>query len=381
MQRYWRAIVGTVVLPGFREIGFCLVLLFAGLGSAGSLAAQDAAGPESAAREDGSDMTGSAAAAVQPPAPEVKLKLSRKYDMDRIGDRGIGDGFNLFSLNRERALGESMARRLDGRLQLVTDPEVNAYVNRVVQHLAINSDAKVPFTVRIVKNEDANATSFPGGYLYVNSGLIAACPDEATFVGILAHEVGHVAARHVTKALTRRMLFRVGAIPLMFITGGIAVAVDNAAGVAMPIYSAKFVRDSEREADLLAVEYTYAAGYDPEAFVQFFETIAAKQKFKGSKFINLMFSSHLMTEDRVRRAQAAIAAVLPERDKYVIDTSDFRQVKARLSEVAGLPCRDSNDKPVLVGSGKQCTGTDSDGRPKLKRRVDKLQSSFSAPEF
>ncbi len=366
-------------------MAFGAALLLVCLGTAGTLAAQDTAGEAATVQDDHSGAANSTVtmtnSADSTNSATVKLTFPRKYDMDRIGDRGIGEGFNLFSLNRERALGESMARRLDGRLQLVTDPEVNSYVNRIVQRLAINSDAKVPFTVRVVKNEDANATSFPGGYLYVNSGLIAASPDEATFAGILAHEVAHVAARHVTKMLTRRMLFRIGAIPLMFMTGGIALAVDNAAGFAMPLSNAKYVRDSEREADLLAVEYTYAAGYDPEAFVQFFEMIAAKQKYKGSKFINLMFSTHVMTEDRVRRAQAAIAAVLPERDKYVIDTSEFRQVKARLSETADQPCRDANDRPVLVGSGKQCSGADSDGRPKLKRRVDKLQSSYSQPEF
>lgn len=295
------------------------------------------------------------------------MKYPSKYDVDRIGDRGIGKGFDFFSLSREREMGENMSRDLDAHLQLVRDPELNAYVNRVVQNLVFHSDAKVPFTVRIVKNDEVNAFSLPGGFLYVNTGLIAAAPDEATFAGILAHEVAHVAARHATKALTRRMLFRAAYVPLMFVSGGVAVAIGNAAGVAIPFSNMKLSRDSEREADLLGLEYTYSAGYDPAAFVQFFETLQSRQKHKPPKFFGMMFTAHPMDADRIKRAQTVITSLLPEKSDYVIDTSDFRAAKERLFQVIHQPCTDASGMPILLGAGQKCGDKAAPkGRPTLR---------------
>lgn len=295
----------------------------------------------------------------------LNLKFPHKYDVDRIGDRGIGKGFNFFSLNRERAMGENMSRDLDAHLHLVRDPELNAYVNRVVQNLALHSDARLPITVRVVQNDEVNAFSLPGGFLYVNSGLIAACPDEATFAGILAHEVAHVAARHATKTMTRQMMFRMSTLPLVFVSGGIAAGIGNAAGFAIPFSNMKFNRDAEREADLLAVEYSYAAGYDPEAFVQFFETLQSRQKHKMPKFFGLMLTSHPMNEERIKRAQAEIETLLPEKSDYVLDTSDFRAAKDRLFQVVRQPCTDANGRPILVGMGQKC-GDKDEKRPSLR---------------
>jgi predicted Zn-dependent protease len=303
-------------------------------------------------------------------ASSVKLKHPDKYNVDRIGDRGIGKGINFFSLNRERAIGENMSRNLESHMHLIGDPDLNAYVNRIVQNLVIHSDAQAPFTVKIVKNDEINAFSLPGGFLYVNSGLIAACPDEATFAGILAHEVAHVAARHATKNLTRRMMFRMATLPFMFLTGGAAVAAGNAVALALPMSNMKFNRDSEREADLLALEYAYAAGYDPAAFVQFFETLQTRQYFKIPKLMAMMLTSHLMNDERIKRAQAEIATMLPEKAYYVIDTSDFRQAKARLFQVVQQPCTDASGMPILLGAGQRqhCSDPDSDTRPKLRRK-------------
>ena len=308
----------------------------------------------------------------------VRLKVPRKYDVDRIGDRGIGKGINFFSLNRERALGQAMSRDLDAHLHLVGDPELNAYVNRVVQNLAIHSDAKVPFTVRVVRNDEVNCFSLPGGFLYVNSGLIAAAPDEATFAGILAHEVAHVAARHATRTMTRRMMFRLASVPLMFLTGGVATAINATAAFTVPMSNMRFNRDSEREAYLLGLEYAYAAGYDPEAFVQFFETIQSHQKHKPPRFLGLMFTSHPMTDDRIKRAQEAIATMLPEKPDYVIDTSDFRQAKSRMFQVLQEPCRRTDGRPVLLRAGRRCTEkADSNDRPTLRRRVGQVTNPGS----
>lgn len=310
------------------------------------------------------------------PAPEahvqpilhstLNLKFPHKYDVDRIGDRGIGKGFNFFSLSRERAMGENMSRDLDAHLHLVRDPELNAYVNRVVQNLALHSDASLPITVRVVENDEVNAYSLPGGFLYVNSGLIAACPDEATFAGILAHEVAHVAARHATKTMTRQMLFKMSTLPLIFVSGGIAAGIGNAAGFAIPFTNMKFNRNAEREADLLAVEYSYSAGYDPEAFVQFFETLQTRQKHKMPKFFGLMLTSHPMNDERIKRAQAEIETLLPEKSDYVIDTSDFRAAKDRLFQVVRQPCTDANGRPILVSAGQKCGDKADNKRPSLR---------------
>ncbi len=298
-----------------------------------------------------------------------KAKLPAKYDIDRIGDRGIGGGFNLFSLEKERALGEAMSQRHEAHVKLVADPDINLYVNRVVQNLAMHSDAKLPITVRVVKNDGPNAYSFPGGFLYVTTGLIAVCPDEATFAGILAHEVAHIAARHVTKTITRRTMVRLATLPLMFLSGGVAAAVDNTAAVAMPMSNAKFVRDSEHEADLLALEYAYVAGYDPVVFVQFFETIEARQKRKIPGFMGLMFMPHLMNADRIRRLQAFINTALPAKTNYIIDTSDFSQLKARLFQVTEQPCRGVDGRPVLLSAGRQCPDpAETNDAPKLRRK-------------
>lgn len=358
MRRFWSSCLLSALNSRRRTITCCLaLLLISALGAAQEIA--------SIASDGGADVK---SAVVQPVAAAgLKLKLPEKYDITRIGDRGIGDGVNFYSREKERDLGESMARRFDTELQFLNDPEVNDYVNRVVQRLVIHSDAKMPFTVHVVKNEQVTAFSLPGGFLYVTTGLIAASPDEATFAGALAHEVAHVAARHVTRALTRKRLFGIASLPLVFLTGGAGAALNNAAGFGIPISGMKFARDSEREADLLGLEYTYAAGYDPHAFVQFLETMEAHQKQKLPGMLKLMFTSHVMTEDRIQRAQAEMASMLPEKPTYVIDSSEFQQAQARLFDLTD-PCRYSNGKPVLLGSGKKCDAPkEKEEKPKLKK--------------
>lgn len=364
-------------VPAFRKTIFAISLLFLAL--CGSLTAVGQ-NPDTVASIDHPDAVASGTESHSTPAafPDVsvppaaaaaiKLKVRPKYDVDRIGERGIGKGLNFFSLKRERALGEAMAGDLDAHLHLIRDPELNAYVSHVVQNLVFHSDAQVPFTVKIVKDDEVNAFSLPGGFLYVNTGLIAAAPDEATFAGILAHEVAHVAARHATKALTRRMLFRMAYVPMMFITGGAAIAINNAAGFVMPMAKLKFSRDSECEADLLGLEYVYAAGYDPGAFVQFFETIQSHQRQKHNmpKILGLMFNSQPATADRIKRAQAVITTMLPEKSDYIIDTSAFQSAKNRLSEVIHEPCTDAHGRPILLGAGQHCGDKSDSEKPTLR---------------
>jgi len=253
-----------------------------------------------------------------------KEKVPAKYDISHIGDRGVGNGSNKYSLEQERKLGQSLARDVESSSKLITDPVITQYVNRLGQRIASHSDAQVPFTIKVIKSDEINAFSLPGGYLYIDTGMILAVDNEAELAGIMAHEVAHVAARHVTRAATRMAIMRYVSIPL---------------GFAMPMLFMKFGRNAEREADLLGLEYEYAAGYDPQAFVQFFEKLHTTEKHKQN-LVEQLFATHPVTEDRIRRAQNEISSLLPEKVEYVVDTSEFQEVKARVDMLM-------HERPVL----------------------------------
>ena len=275
-----------------------------------------------------------------------------KYDVSRIGDRGIGDGLNFFSLQKEMAMGRELAGQVEAQSRLISDPMVTDYINRLGQTIVRNSDAKVPFTIKVIDNDEVNAFALPGGYFYVNSGLIMAADNEAELAGVMAHEIAHVAARHATKALTRNQLLNLASIPLIFVGGPVVFAMEQAAGVAVPMSFLKFSRDAELEADLLGLEYEYSAGYDPAAFVQFFEKLGQEKKHKFA-LLAKAFSTHPMTADRIKRAQEEIQEYLPPRDEYMLDTSEFQEVKAHLSSVL---------------NGRKLMGPQNANRPILHRR-------------
>ncbi|MBV9608273.1 MAG: M48 family metalloprotease, partial [Acidobacteria bacterium] len=216
--------------------------------------------------------------------------------------------------------------------RLVTDPMVTEYVNRIGQNIVRNSDARVPFTIKVIDDDEVNAFALPGGFFYVNSGLILAADNEAELAGVMAHEIGHVAARHATKNATKAQIWNLASIPLIFAGGPAGYAVRQAAGLLVPMSFLKFSRNAENEADLLGIEYEYAAGYDPQAFVEFFEKLQARDK-KHHSAIAKAFATHPMTEDRVKAAQKAIATYLPPREEYVVTTSDFEEVKEHLYQL------------------------------------------------
>jgi predicted Zn-dependent protease len=256
-----------------------------------------------------------------------------KYDINHIGDRGIGSGANKYSLEREQEMGHALAQDVEKHSKLVTDPVVTEYINRLGQKIVRNSDAKVAFTIKVIESDEINAFALPGGYFYVDTGLILAADNEAELAGLMAHEVAHVAARHATREETRMQGWRHACVPLMFF---------GPAGMILQIaVFMKFGRDAEREADLLGLEYDYVAGYDPQAFVQFFERLHAKEKQKEN-LVAKAFATHPITEDRIRRAQKEIFSLLPDRPEYVVDTSEFQDVKTRLAQLIS-----ENGRPVL----------------------------------
>jgi len=300
-----------------------------------------------------------------------------KQDVEAIGNRKVGGGTGLgnwYSLEKEIRMGKEYAQQIEASVKLVQDPVVTEYVNRIGQNLVRNSDARVPFTIKVIDSDEINAFALPGGFFYVNSGLIMAADEEAELAGVMAHEIAHVAARHATRQMTRSQWANIGTIPLIFVGGGIGYAVRSAAGLGLPLTFMTFSRGFEAEADYLGLQYMYKAGYDPQAFITFFEKIQAKEKKKPGT-LSKAFASHPQTPDRIEHSQEEIAHVLPPRDEYVVSTSEFDNVKARLavlenrrkiedSKEANRPTlrRTQTDKDAKDGK------TADDDRPTLKRR-------------
>jgi predicted Zn-dependent protease len=299
---------------------------------------------------------------------EPHKKLDPKYDVSMIGRRNIGKGLDFYSLQKEMLVGRQLANDVENSVRLVNDPVVTEYINRLGQRLVRNSDAKVPFTIKVIDDDEVNAFALPGGFFYVNTGLILAADNEAGLAGVMAHEIAHVAARHATKNQTRSDLFNIVSIPLLFAGGPVAMIARQAMSIAVPMSMLKFSRDDEREADMLGLEYDYATGYDPEEFVKLFEKMKKLEKQKKS-FLAKAFSTHPMTDDRIKRAQKEIEEYLPPRDAYIVDTSEFEQVRARVAELSNRR-RIDNGKvtlPVLHRRGPDDDAKPEDGRPTLHR--------------
>ncbi len=315
----------------------------------------------------------------EPDASKVK-HTGGEDDVDAIGNRnvggrGIGD---WYSLETEIRMGKQYAMQVENSVKLVQDPVVNEYVNRIGQNLVRNSDAKVPFTIKVIDSDEVNAFALPGGFFYVNSGLILAADEEAELAGVMAHEISHVCARHGMRQMTRANIAQIATIPLIFVGGGIGYGIYEAAGLGLPLTFMKFQRNFEAEADYLGLQYMYKTGYDPQAFISFFEKIQAKEKKKPGT-ISKAFASHPQTPDRIAASQKEIATILPARPQYIVTTSEFDDVKARLAMIENrhkvLDEKDAN-RPSLrraSTSDKTGSGTDTssdDDRPTLKRRDD-----------
>jgi predicted Zn-dependent protease len=252
-------------------------------------------------------------------------------------------------------------------------------VNRIGQNLVRNSDAQVPFTIKVVDSDEVNAFALPGGFFYVNSGLILAADEESELAGVMAHEIAHVAARHATRQLTRAQWANIGTIPLIFVGGGIGYAVRSAAGIGLPMGFLAFSRGFESEADFLGLQYMYKAGYDPNAYVAFFEKLQAREKKKAGTLAKA-FSTHPQTPDRITKSQEEISKILPARAQYVVTTSEFADVKARLARLENrrkLVDEKDGKKPSLRRTA-QTDKSDKNGdkndkddeRPTLHRRDD-----------
>src|SRR5713226_5068742 len=303
-----------------------------------------------------------------------------KEDVEAIGNRSVGKGINLYSLEREISLGKQLAQEVERSSKLIDDPVVTEYVNRVGQNLVRNSDARVPFTIKVIDSDEVNAFALPGGFFYVNSGLILHAQEESELAGVMAHEISHVCARHGTKNASKGELLQLATIPLILLgPGGWACyGLYEGLNLAIPVTYLKFSRDAEREADFLGLQYMYKAGYDPNSYVTFFERIQADEKRRPGT-IPKVFSTHPPTPERIENAQKEIARILPARQEYIVTTSEFDVVKARLRNIMfKTKAQEGPGKPTLrtktEQSKKQPTSSDpssnDDDRPTLKRRPD-----------
>jgi len=277
--------------------------------------------------------------------PKNKKKNS---DVDNIGNRNINKGsINFISLDKEIAMGRQLAAEIERQVKLIEDPTINEYVNRVGQNLVRDSDAKVPFTIKVVESDEINAFALPGGFFYVNSGLILAADDESELAGVMAHEIAHVAARHGTEQASKAELINFASIPLIFMGGVGGFALRQAAGFLIPMQFLQFSRKDESEADYLGLQYLYKAGYDPGAAVSFFEKLQAKESAKPGS-VSKMFSTHPPTGDRIEMSKKNIETILPDKEQYVVTTSEFNQVKSQLAQLENRrPSPEEANKPSL----------------------------------
>jgi predicted Zn-dependent protease len=307
------------------------------------------------------------------------LAGDKEKDPDEIGNRQVDKGINFYSIEKEIALGKQMAQEVERQAKIVDDPIIAEYVNRIGQNLVRNSDAKVPFTIKVIDSEEINAFALPGGFFFVNTGILLNADNEAEMAGVMAHEIAHVAARHGTRQASRGELVNYGSIPLIFLGGWAGYGIRQAAGLAVPMGFLKFSRGFESEADMLGLEYMYKAGYDPTCFVDFFEKIQSLEKRKPGT-MSKIFSDHPPTGDRITRSQEIIQKYLKEKPEYVVSTSEFNDVKARTMAMhnrraidtakdAGRPTLRRNPNGQIDSNGNDTPATsDSDDRPTLKRR-------------
>src|SRR3982074_1080948 len=295
-------------------------------------------------------------------------KIDKRKDPESIGDRDVGKGVNFYSLEKEIGLGKQLAQEVERQAKIIDDPVIAEYVNRVGQNLVRNSDAKVPFTIKVLDSEEVNAFALPGGFFFVNSGLILKAESESELAGVMAHEIAHIAARHGTRQATRGQLVNFATIPLIFMGGWTGYGIRQATSILVPLGFLSFSRGFESEADMLGLQYLYKAGYDPTAFVDFFEKMQAEEK-KEPGTMAKVFSSHPLTDDRIKGAQKNIQEILQAKPEYVVTTSEFNDVKARLVSMHNrrkVDDKDANRPKLRRGPGGGTAPIDGDNKDDKK---------------
>jgi predicted Zn-dependent protease len=283
---------------------------------------------------------------------------NKKDDPAQIGNRDVGKGVNLYSLEKEMALGKQLAQEVQRQAKVVDDPLIAEYINRIGQNLVRNSDAKVPFTFQVIEGDSPNAFALPGGYIFVYTALLKIADEEDEVAAAMAHEIAHVAARHMTRQATRSQIASLAGIPVgVILGGGIGGAViRQGANVGVPAAFLHFTRKDESEADYLGLQYLYAAGYDPNGAISIFEKLESLQR-KQPGTVARIFSTHPMDATRIQKTEEEIGRILPAKDEYVVNTSEYTAIRER-----------------LISQEARKKGVD-DGRPQLRRHVDVVEQT------
>jgi predicted Zn-dependent protease len=298
----------------------------------------------------------------QTSASTASAKNRKHGDVENIGNRDVSGRVwgifpNFVSLEKEIQIGQQIAAEFEQTAKLLEDPVICDYIDRIGQNLVKHSDAKVPFHIKVVDTDEVNAFAFPGGYFYVNKGLVLAADNESEMAGVMAHEISHVCARHATARMTKGYILQVAAIPALFVGGyWTQTLIYNAMGLGINLELLGITRESEKEADQLGIQYLWNTGYDPNAFVLFFEKLLAQEKSKPGKLAGF-FRTHPSTDDRIA-ASMDEERYLPEKEEYIVNTSQFDRVKARLLAIDNA-----------VKAGEEAVQVDQK-RPTLKRRTD-----------
>lgn len=310
--------------------------------------------------------------------PMTAADKDKKKDVESIGDRKVARR-SIISQEKEIGIGKQFATEIDHSAKMVTDPVVNEFVNRLAQNVARNSDLTIPLTVKVIDSPELNAFALPGGFLYVNSGLLLAADEEAQVAGVVAHEIAHVAARHWASQMTKATFLQYAMIPLIFtpMSYPVYMGVSTALNLGIPLTFLKFDRGAEAEADMLGLQYMYKAGYDPSAYVTFFSKIIEEDR-KSPGSVPTVFASHPPTPERILKSEEEIKTILPKKEQYLVSTSEFDDVKTRLQSIMSLRKSEKKEGPTLrkrettdqAGTEQKPTekGKDEDKPPVLRRR-------------
>lgn len=300
----------------------------------------------------------------------------QKDNVNDIGNRRVAHR-SIISEEKEIAIGKEYATEIDHQAKLITDPVINEYVNRVGQNLARNSDLKIPLTVKVIDDPTINAFTLPGAFIYLNSGTLQAADEEDELAGVLAHEIGHAAARHWASQVTKQTILQYAMLPLMFTPMSIGTYYGvEAAMNGIPIAFLKFNRSAEQEADFLGLQYMYKAGYDPNSYVTFFGKVLQEER-RSPGSVPSIFMDHPPTPDRIIKCEEEIKEILPKRQEYLVTTSEFNDIKARMQTVltARLENKPSGPtleqrKPRSQTKGQPSAGSSGDDKPPVLQRRD-----------
>jgi predicted Zn-dependent protease len=292
-------------------------------------------------------------------------------DLNAIGSRNVGCNRGLgnwYTLDAQVRMGQEFAKQVEQTSHVITDPYVNEVINRLGQNLQRNSDTHLPFTIKILDVEEPNAFALPGGYMFVNAGAILLADDESEIAGVMAHEIGHVAACHAARGATRGALAQIGMIPVIIMTGGLAgLGIGQAANYGVPAVFGKFSRSFEAQADYLGIQYMYKAGYDPNGMINFFEKLQALEKKRPGVYMKL-YGDHPQTPDRILKSQEEIGKILPPREQYILDSSDFELAKRRLALLMKKHLKEDKEQtPELRRTVTDKDPEHEDDRPVIKR--------------